>query len=109
MKIYAQNRTRISKEELVKALPMGRWFGFEAVSLDMTKESFNRRVRNLPEMFVERTSDNRFKIKDDCLSALLATCKIKAKMTKAKKAKKAKVFDAVQDKEQKLFDLFMNA
>ena len=112
MKIQSTQRDRISKEQLVKALPMGRWFGFESVDLDIIKSSFDRRMRDMPRAYIEWRivgKSNQFRIKPDCLSALLAVCKIKPKPTKKEKAKRVKACNKKIDKEQELFDLMMNA
>ena len=102
------NRDPITKLELVKALPMGREFTFESVSLDITRPAFNRRVQALPELFIERFGSSRFKIKDGCLTALIAwaTPKPKAKKTGVKPKFKARNEKA--DKEQALHNLMMN-
>jgi hypothetical protein len=104
------NRDPITKLDLVKALPMGREFTFESVSLDITRPAFNRRLQAFPEMFIDSLSSSRFKIKDGCLTALIAWATAKPKAKKKTGAKpKVRPRDEKADKEQSLHNLFMSA
>ena len=111
MKIEVAHRDYISKYDLAKALPMGRWFGFEAVGLDIDKGSFNRRMKNMPKEFIEHRfvgTSSQFKVKDGCLTALLAHCKVKKKPTQKQRAVKVKACNEKAEKEQALFNLALN-
>lgn len=105
------NRDPITKLDLVKALPMGREFTFESVSLDITRPAFNRRLQAFPEMFIDSLSSSRFKIKDGCLTALIAwaTPNQKPRPKKTGVKPKVKPRDEKADKEQSLHNLFMSA
>ena len=105
-------RDYISKHDLAKAAPLDRWFSFEAVTLDITKGSFDRRMKNLPRIYVEWRvvgQRNQFRIKPGHITALLDWCKVKKKPTKKERAVKVKACNEKAEKEQALFDLMMNA
>ena len=111
MKVH---RDYISKEQLVKAAPVGRWFGFESVDLDIIKSSFDRRMRNMPRAYIEWRvigKSNQFRIKDGRLTELLAMFKTKPKPRKTKARKVVEDVARIEKeaKEQALFDLVMNA
>ena len=69
-----KQRERISSAQLVRSIPIGNWFQFESVDVNITKGNFERRVKSMPRQFIEWrviSRTNQFRVKNGRLRALL--------------------------------------